>query len=183
MWLLWGGWTSSVWLRLTTSSWVTAPWQPGSGNRLKCCHVRSLRLTVSRYHLSWTDSASRTSATHGRPQELLRDEAAKSTCSLSSPSLPVFPFLSFPPIPLPLALSTLPMLLGYEANPFHRARSLWEHCDLLQSGLRQTAPAATAIRYIFETVKSVCGNDFGSFCTYQNVVIEANVAFYIFPGG
>jgi len=26
-------------------------------------------------------------------------------------------------------------------------------------------------------------NDFGSFCADQNVVTEANLAFYIFPGG
>ena len=51
------------------------------------------------------------------------------------------------------------------------------------SKVQGRAPAANTFKYILNPSNMSGDNNFGSFCADQNVVTEANLAFYIFPGG
>jgi len=77
------------------------------------------------------------------PNKFLQ-ERTKSTCSLSSPSLPLSLHSSPHSHPLLSCPVHSPFLLCYEANLFNTARGLWERCKLPQcdDGGRGRSPVA-----------------------------------------
>jgi len=98
-------------------------------------------------------------------------------CLLPSSSLlpsPVSPFFS-PPLPFPLALSTLPFLLCCETDPLNTTRVWRLCCNAPPVGSGAEPQPQSQCRYILSQWNVSCGNDFGSFLCEPNVVIEVNL--------
>jgi len=100
------------------------------------------------------------------------------------------PSSSFPPIPLPSFLSLFPSpsfltflpLLSFSPSFLPKIQlGVWGSAASSPSGARGGAPAAKAFLPYFETRRRSSCNDFGSFCTDQNIHLTQDRSYWLLP--